>query len=193
MTALFALLLLAGRPAEETYAPAARVTYLEEALAAVKATSPKALEQAERHVAALAGSTCASEFRRLTVECLVSAASRYCKNRPAHEATTCPLVLDLVVTNYLAQEEFISQDRRYELMRAKDYRHQMDLEVRESQGALAADFALRTQNDALAIPGRIDRYCLEGAQSSELSWQSCAGALVWFIGTNSPNSSGKEH
>jgi hypothetical protein len=193
VTALLLVLLLGGAPAPASgaYEPKARAEYLDAALSAVKSTDPKTLDKARSTVASFSGSTCASQFLRLRLDCLVEASERWCRARPKSETAACPKVMDLAVDDFLAEEELVPRDRRLEIMRAPDYRKKMDAEVRSVEGEIAADFQLRTAHDGgdPALAARIDRYCLARADASELSWQSCAGALVWFIGTSTP----KEH
>ena len=190
-TVLTLIALLAGPPAatSSAYAPEARVAYLDEALDAVKQSDAKTLAKAKATVVTLSNSTCGSQFRRLRADCLVTASQRACEGK----AKSCARVMDLAVSNFLGEEELIPRDRRLEIMRGADFRKRLDAEVESAQGTIAADFALRTSRDAAkqSLSTRIDRYCLSRADASELSWQSCAGALVWFIGSN-PQSTSKE-
>lgn len=180
--ALLALLLSA--PPAATYQPEARVEYLKGALEAVRATPPKTREQAYKAVVTLEATTCASQFDRLKVECLMSSAAKWCKKRPKAEAASCPLLMDVVIGNVLAEKEHLTRAQRYEIMRAhKDYRSEVARQIRRIQASIAADFELRTGVEAFPIPARIDRYCLARADESDLSWQSCSSVLVWFIGT----------
>jgi hypothetical protein len=99
----------------------------------------------------------------------------------------CTLALDIVVSNVLSERQLVSTERRYELMRKnKDYRAAIYDEVRRVQGAQAVEFRLSAGRleDARALGEAIDAYCLASADVSDLSWQSCAAGLVWFIGTS---------
>ena len=176
-----ALVLLAATP----YEPDARVDYLKSALEAVESSSVKTREQAYKAVVTLEATTCSSQFERLAVECLITNSRRWCAKRPKAEAASCPLLMDVVVANVLAEKEHLTTTQRYDIMREhKDYRTEMSRQVRRIQATIAADFELRTGTSAFTIPGRIDRYCLSRADESDLSWQSCAAVLVWFIGTS---------
>jgi hypothetical protein len=58
--------------------------------------------------------------------------------------------------------------------------------VRRLQGALTVDFRLSAGplTDASALGAAIDAYCLATSDLTNLSWQSCASGIVWFIGTS---------
>ncbi len=172
--------LAAPRPA---YDRAARAAHVKSALEAVRDMSSQALAQASEYIGAMERGPCSSGMERLKVECLVTAAQRWCRGR----AKTCNLALDVVTSNVLAEHLLVSEDRRYEIMRRyTDYGPELVRETRRIQGALAADFRLAqgpaANDDALAA--KIDAYCLATADTSRLSWQTCASELVWFIATS---------
>jgi hypothetical protein len=94
------------------------------------------------------------------------------------------LALDVIVSNVIADEQLISSEKRYQIMRAyKDYRRRLAEERRRLQGALAVDFRLRTgdgDDDAHLAPA-IDHYCLTYADETNLAWPACVSSLVWFM------------
>ena len=71
---------------------------------AVKRTPPEVLAQAYQYVAVYERGTCSSSSERLRVECMMTAAKRFCQKRPAGEAADCALYLDVVVSNLLAEK-----------------------------------------------------------------------------------------
>jgi hypothetical protein len=168
----------------ETHDAAARVAYIEGALGAVAATSPAALREAGEYARVMAHGACATGMQRLKVECLMTAARKYCDNRDATAARRCNLTLDVIVSNVIADEQLITPERRYQIMRAyKDYRRQLAAETRRIEGALAVDFRLRMgeiDDDAHLAPA-IDRFCLASADATSMAWPTCVSSLVWFI------------
>jgi hypothetical protein len=182
--ALVALALVAGRArAEETHRAEARVRYLAATLAAVRATPPAELRQTSEYARTLARGACSASVERLKVECLMTAARRYCKQR-GEDADRCGRDFDVVISNVLADEQLIPPLKRYEIMRTnKDYRRALAAELRRLQGALAVDFRLRTGDaaDDAALAAHMDQFCLATSDETNLAWQTCVSSLVWFI------------
>lgn len=172
-------LVLAADPAP--YARAQRVAYLEAALEAVRGARPELLTQGAEYAGVMERGACASPAVRLKVECLMTAARKFCKGKEA----SCPAVMDVVVSNALAEGQLVSTERRYDIMREhRDWRAELARELRRLQGSLAVDFKLRTAGAPAAdsLGSRIDGYCVAAADKSHLAWQVCASSLVWFIG-----------
>ncbi len=178
--------------ADEPYGAAARVAYLDEALAALRATPAEALAQATNYAQVMSRSSCASEIERLKLECLMTASRQYCKKRGG-EAQRCAVDLDVIVAKLLGDAQLIPTEQRYQIMTtAKDYRRALADESRRLAGALAVDFRLRTgplPSDA-ELGRAIDRYCLAASDDNAMPWQACASSLLWFIATE-PAGSGK--
>ena len=167
---------------------AARAAALEVALGAVRAASPSSLKKASDYLRALHRGGCSSGLARLQVECLMTAARRFCKRGEA-ELHGCLAVLDVLASNVLAEDQWIGPERRYELMRAqRDWRHALAAELRRIQGALAVDFHLREGDaaDDAALARKIDHFCLTTSDETNLAWQTCAATLVWFVERESP-------
>jgi hypothetical protein len=191
MTTAMAALVLAlppagvGKPAAGAwYERSARVLYVQAALEAVRGTRPEALDQAYNYLAAMERSACASAVERRRVDCLISAARRYCRTRPRGEAQSCALYADVIASNVLVEKHLLTPQQRYEMMRTqKDYRAALKAYVRRVQGTLATDFKLATRAGPAAaeLAGHVDGYCLATADVSNLSWQTCVTALIWFI------------
>jgi hypothetical protein len=183
------LLLLAAAPAATAYAPAQRDADLEATLEAVKRTPKDVLVQAYQYVAVYERGTCNAPSERLRLECMMTAARRFCQKRPAAEAKDCGLTLDVVVTNLLAEKRLVPNEKRYDIMRrARDWRREVMRELKRQQGELAVDFRLRMGDFASTqeLARKIDRYCLQPPESAGLSWQVCAASLIWFVGAEAP-------
>jgi hypothetical protein len=181
--ALALAVVAAGARAEETHRAEQRVRYLAATLAAVRATPPAELEQTSEYARMLARGACSSSVERLKVECLMTAARRYCKQR-GQDADRCARDFDVVISNVLADEQLIPPLKRYEIMRAnKDYRRALAGELRRIQGALAVDFRLSTGDaaDDEALAAHMDQFCLATSDEKNLAWQTCVSSLVWFI------------
>lgn len=167
------LLLLAAAPVD-------RVAHIESALRALREMPAENTQKAFEYVRVLEQGACSSEVERLELDCLITAAKKYCRGKGPH----CDSLLDLAITLTLAQERLISTERRYELMKsAKDYRRELNRELRRIQGALAVEFRLRAgdvEGDR-KLAEQIDRHCLATADATSLPWQICAASLVSFV------------
>lgn len=176
--------------ADETHGAAQRVAYLEEALAALRATPAETLAQATNYAQVMSRSSCASEVERLELECLMTASRQYCRKRGG-EAQRCTIALDVIVAKLLGDAQLIPAEQRYQLMTtAKDYRRALADESRRLAGALAVDFRLRmgpAASDA-ELARAVDRYCLVASDDNAMPWQACAASLLWFIATESTGS-----
>lgn len=182
------LALLLAAPAQ-TYAPQARQQHLEKVIGAVKRSGRDVLSQAYQYVAVYERGSCASSSERLRVECMMTAAKRFCQKRPATEAADCGLYLDMVVSNLLAEKRLVPTERRYEIMRrSREWRRDVGRELDRIQGELAVDFHLRhgdPKTDA-QLARDVDAYCLKTPDATGMSWQVCASSLLWFVVAGSP-------
>lgn len=186
---MIALVLVVALNAEPVYAPAARVSHLTAALAAVRRTPADVLVQAYQYVAVYERGSCSSSSERLRVECMMTASRRFCQKRPAAEAADCALYLDVVTSNLLAEKRLVPTERRYEIMkRVRDWRAEVGRELKRQQGELAVDFRLRMgePKDDAELAKNVDAYCLQTPDATGLSWQVCASSLLWFIGAGAP-------
>jgi hypothetical protein len=187
--ALFLLLGTAAHAADssDTYRADLRVGYLRAALETVRETPRDTLDRAFEYARVLDRGACSSAVIRLKVECLMTAAARYCKNKKAADAKRCPTYMDLAASSVLAERQLITTDRRYEILRRhRDPRRALMADLRRVQGALAVDFRLRMgaagDGDDATLAKNIDRYCVLTADSTSYSWQACTSSLVVFIG-----------
>ena len=172
-----AWLLLSAVP---SYDASQRVAYLEVALEAVAKTPAREQGDAHEFVAAMERGACSASAIRLKTECLMTAARRFCKGKEA----LCPALMDVVISNVLAEAGFVSADRRYEIMKThRDWHAEVAREIRRIQGSVAVDFRLRPRAPGASLASRINDYCVAAADKSNLSWQTCASTLVWFIGS----------
>jgi hypothetical protein len=182
-----AALLLTVLLAEPAYAPKLRVEHLTDALSALQKTPVGVLVQAYQYAAVYERGTCNASSERLRVECMMTAARRFCEKRPRAESVACAAYMDVVLSNLLAEQRLVPAEKRYEIMkRTHDWRREVTREVRRLQGELAVDFRLRVVDvgSGADLAQQIDTYCVQ--TPGELSWQTCAASLLWFIATGAP-------
>jgi hypothetical protein len=114
------------------------------------------------------------------------AVQRYCRDLGGANAARCPLTMDIVVSNVLAEDRLIPLDRRYQIVQANtDYRQALADELRHIQGNLAVDFRLATGEvrGTSELAASIDRYCQATADDTRFAYQTCVSSLVWFLST----------
>jgi hypothetical protein len=181
-------LLLASNPPSE-YQSEARQQYLKRALEAITAADPRKLGDAANYVSTMERNTCQSTIPRLRVQCLIQAAAKNCRGLDAERREQCTLYSDIIVTNELAENRLIDEQRRYQIMQEhRDYRSALRSELRGIYGTLAAGLRVSKHyackaGDIACLATAIDNYCSDQADRQDLSWQHCAAGLVWFIGT----------
>jgi len=186
--ALLVALIVVAAPAQadETHRADQRQAQIARALAAVRQTPAATLEQQTNYAHVLARGACASSVERLQVECLMTAARRFCRGKAAGEAQRCQDGMDVILSNLLGEAQLFPLDKRYQIMtREKDYRRALAHELRRIQGALAVDLRLRMGDggDDARLAANIDGYCLATGDEHDLAWPTCVSSLVWFIGT----------
>jgi hypothetical protein len=168
--------------------------YLEDTLDAILKADSKALRNADEFVQAIARSRCRSSHRALRMECLIQEAKRYCNAiRQATEKKYCHLYADILVVNRLSESAFLDRSDKYRIMsKYKDYRSQIGEELLYKYAAIVAEFKISGEiqeswledelppNQKLAVG--IRNFCSDFSNRNKMSWQSCVGAVVWFIG-----------
>ncbi|MCU1276646.1 MAG: hypothetical protein JWM53_192 [bacterium] len=185
--ALVAVAVTAERgAAEETHRAELRLAHIAGTLAAVRQTPAATLQQQNDYAHLLGRGACSSSVQRLKVECLMTAARRYCRGKGAADTQRCQAGMDIILSNLVGDAQLIPLEKRYRIMtRFKDYRRELGHELRRIQGALAVDLRLRMGDaaDDARLARDIDQYCLATTDENNLAWPTCVSSLVWFIGT----------
>lgn len=177
---------------ERSYDREARVTYVQEALQALTAADPHSLDNALTYIRAMERNTCLSSFHRLRIECLLQKVRKNCRGKPKARRA-CRVYSDIMVTNLLGEHSFVDKDHRIILMQTySNFREALTREVKQRYGKLVADFRLAKlekcgeDDDMACLSRNVDAYCMEHADTGNLSWQYCSSAIVWFLGTVRP-------
>jgi hypothetical protein len=172
-----------------------RVAHIEKTLKALGEASPGLLQQGVDYARTLAHGACSAGAERLRVECLMVAVQRYCRDLGGADASRCPLYMDIVISNVLADEHLVPLERRYQIVQANaDYRPALAAELRRIQGSLAVDFRLATgePRGTTELAANIDRYCLSTADDTKFAYQTCVSSLAWFIQETSAEAARRE-
>lgn len=161
-----------------------RVARLELLLEVARRTPAEVLARAHEQVIVSERGACAAGTQRIRTDCLIAAARKACEAQP--NVADCLAYHDVIVSNVLAEQQWVPTARRYEIMaQTKNWRGEVAREVRRMQAALAADLRLKTAGsleETKPLAKAIDAYCASSAFETGLSWQICASSLVWFIG-----------
>jgi hypothetical protein len=175
---------------DDTYRAPQRIDTIGRALKAVKTTGRVARDDLTEFIHVAARSTCRSNAASLKANCMVKAVQTNCEQRGG-DVESCHVVSDVLIVNRLSEREFITSRRRYVLMKeAKDVRAAILGELMSQYARLVTEFRLsahyeKGDDDPAVLEKGIDSYCLEVADERGLSWQHCAAAIIWFIGTTS--------
>ncbi|HUH00756.1 MAG TPA: hypothetical protein VML75_02100 [Kofleriaceae bacterium] len=181
MLALIALLAGSAHAEPTSYGREPRVAYLERALGVLEAMAPSEVTALEDALQAGARNQCKASYGQPPVSCLVQVARTYCEARPVAERAACHLVADLALTNQLGESELVDERTRIKLMNASGgFRAAMRAELRARYAGLTAEMTLTATGSTPAA--RVDEFC-SGTRRT-LTWQRCAAAIIWYIGTH---------
>ncbi|MEO1171314.1 MAG: hypothetical protein AAFX94_04575 [Myxococcota bacterium] len=186
-------LFLALFGSEVSYDAEARQRYVAESLAGLAAIEPARRTDISRYVDATAQTRCRSEIYRLRIQCLLLATRRNCRGfRKGEPRTQCELTSDIIITNKLSEDAFLSVATRYEVMKKSNFRQEFTRELRRRYASMTAEMALSGRGrdcgaDYQCLAAAIDGYCEENSDASDLSWHRCAAAIVWFMSTKEEN------
>ncbi|OQW47973.1 MAG: hypothetical protein A4S09_14340 [Proteobacteria bacterium SG_bin7] len=166
-----------------------RHDYIAGAIASLRKTPSDKLNAAMDYLNVVENDHCRSHFIDLKLKCLIGESKSYCKDMPsADERNKCQFYSDLIIINKLSQKNFIGTHTHYNIMKNKI---DVDTEIRRVLGlryaGLTTEFAMSRhlncpRSTAKCLAPGIDSYCLATADARNLTWQSCVGALVWFVG-----------
>jgi len=172
--------------------------YIEDTLEAILKTDSNALTNADEYVETIAHSRCSSSRLALRMECLIQETKRYCNTlRQAMEQKDCRLYSDILIVNRLSEDAFLNSSEKYSIMsKYKDYRKQIGKELLYKYSAIVAEFKISGEleeswfGESLPPNKKLARgirnFCSEFSNRNKISWQSCVGAVVWFIGISQP-------
>jgi hypothetical protein len=167
-----------------------RVAYVASLLEAIRGSDPAMLLNTTRYIQVVERNKCQAPEQSLRVGCILEAASRNCRQATKELREQCLRVSDVIVTNRLSEHLFLPKDVRYQIVsRQRDYRTALARELLRRHALLVAELAMSRhfpggRADGLALAAGIEGHCRDIAGTRNLSWQHCAAAVVWFIGTD---------
>jgi hypothetical protein len=195
--ALILLLLVVnnGSEAAQPYLEENRVLYIEKALKAFQETKLQDIINTYKYINVVERNNCRSSLSDLKVECLLSFARENCStygDRKLRE--NCELYSDIIIVNKLSESAFIKRSERYRVTRntKEDFRTALENRLEQKYGKLVTHFYLTDRSecsseDLRCLANGLDQFCLDYTNAKSLSWQYCASASLWFIGTSKEN------
>jgi hypothetical protein len=121
---------------------------------------------------------------------MLTAATRNCTQPAGPERDRCYRVSDVIATNRLSEHFFLPKDVRLDIMgKHSDYRLALARELHRRHSILVGEYAMSryfpgARAGTAALATGIEAFCRESAGTRDLSWQYCAGAIVWYVGTD---------
>jgi hypothetical protein len=167
-----------------------RVAYVAGLVDAIRGSDPAMLVNTTKYIQVVERNKCQAPEQSLRVGCILEAASRNCRQATKELREQCLRASDVIVTNRLSERFFLPKDVRYQIVsKHRDYRTALARELVRRHAVLVAEFAMSRhfpggRADSAALAAGIEGYCREIAGTRDLSWQYCAAAVVWFIGTD---------
>ena len=190
---LAVLLGAAVRPAaaNEPYLEESRQAYIAGVLAAFDRASAHEIANTYEYISVAERNHCQSGISDLRTDCLLSYARKNCETAgSAERLKTCELYSDVIVINKLSTKSFINRTERYRMLTDNDvdFREAMTNRLLQKYARIVTQFFLTNgaacrADDFDCLSQGLDRFCVDYANTQNLSWQYCVGASVWFIGT----------
>jgi hypothetical protein len=189
---LFLVLLAWPRAAgaEASHDRAARVAHLERALEAMEAVTDEWLIDTYNYLYAVERNQCQAPLQSMTCRCLLEAARRNCRQADRSRQERCERISDVIITTRISEDHFISRAARFRILSEHtDFRAALQGALRRRYAALVTEMTMSQpcsgrDQGRVEIAQAIDQYCRRAATTRRLSWQHCAGAIIWFIGTS---------
>ena len=169
-----------------------RSQYISDAITAMWATKKQDLDNVFGFLAIVDRTQCQSSFERLKISCLLESAKQNCKSKRKKYRKNCNLYSDIAVINRLVEKSFISSRKKYRITKNyKNYHSQVQTVLVNEYAKVAVEFSFSKLSDCSESANKmsclskgLDKFCLDYGDKNNLSWQYCAGAVLWTIGKN---------
>ena len=195
----FASLSFAAKETQDSVIPEFRLNhtnrshYIKATIEAMWATPKQELNNIFEYLSVVDRTQCQSSFERLKISCLIETAKINCKSRRKKNKKNCDLYSDIAVINKLGEKSFISSRKKYHIMKNyKNYHAQAQTVLTNEYAKVAVEFSFskfsncqdKNSNKLECLSKGLDQFCLVYGDKNNLSWQYCAGAVIWTIGKN---------
>ena len=167
-----------------------RILYLEKAFNAFQRADNVFLSNTLRLLRNQNRYQCSAQSEQLRVQCLIQQSNQNCSEVKNTPRDVCNLVSDVIASNLIEEGSFITRQELGRILRnVRGTRDQLLTAINGRYARLTTDFYVDTvdrcpKRDAICLASGIDHFCLKRADQKTMSWQGCAGAILWFIGSN---------
>lgn len=179
------------------YQQQARVNLLKQVFGAFSESAPEIAQNTQRMLRSQSRYACGSDSPSLKIQCLMEAAKAAC-NEQKNSAANCLLISDVVISNIVEENSFITRRELQKILRRTRTAGDPALSALSGRYArLTADY-MTVSGDACGgqewgcLAEGIDKFCVQQSDDKKQSWQSCAGAIAWSIGSPSGRKMRKE-
>jgi hypothetical protein len=171
-----------------------RQHYIVSVLTAFNETNLITINNTYRYLDVARRNNCRSSASDLRADCLLSYARKNCESAGnALDIKYCELYSDVIVVNKLNEGVFIGRSERYGIMKGKrgNYRDVLANRILQKYARIVTHFSIAggaecSSWDYNCMSQKLDRFCLDYANTQSLSWHHCVGATLWIIGTARP-------
>ena len=161
-----------------------RLDYIQSTLVALSSYSPDTIANAVAYINFANKTSCRSSIYELKVQCFLAEIEKKCSR---FSSTQCRALYDIIAVNKLSERRFISNRERFRLYKKHGTTEgvlQKTLNQRYGQLAtglkLSPHLTCLDQKKPCFVEG-LDRFCLDVSDRGQYPWQTCVGALVWFV------------
>lgn len=172
---------------QEVYSQDKRVFRIGKIIRAFQRTDRLKIENDHIWADTAARSLCKSSLLSLKLECLLSSAAEYCKEKynVQESVDSCKLYLDVLIVNAMNQESFISKRERFDILKKSKSREFLQQQLMTRYGEVATEFSMSREfvcglERVDCFAAGIDSFCRDRSDTGRLTWQACVGALVRF-------------
>ena len=134
-----------------------------------------------------AKSLCSSSLLSLKLECLLSSAVEFCRDkyRKSEFFDSCKLYMDVLIVNSLSETSFISRREKFDILKRSKSQEFLQQQLLSRYGEVATAYSMSPEfvcglERVECFAAGIDRFCRENSDRGRLTWQACVGALVRF-------------
>jgi hypothetical protein len=171
------------------YSSQNREQFLEKALIAFQNLESNFIHNTQQYLRSQNRYACSAQAEQLRIQCLIAQADVNCQASKKKYADSCVLVSDVIANNLIEERTFVDKVELVKIMNKLKGSDQVMTALNSRYSRLTSDFILSlhgqcASQDLHCLSVEINRYCLKRANEKTMAWQGCAGAIVWFIGSN---------
>jgi hypothetical protein len=150
----------------------------------------------DNYITLLNNGSCAASTDSLKLSCLIESAKNSCYEfKKKKNREKCLLYSDIIITNKMSEEIFISRSERFKMMRTSSNLIEAERKKRNhiysnilTAYYLSDSFDCYDGQDSICHAKQVDHFCSTWGINKGMAWHHCTASIVWFIGMNSRGS-----